>query len=213
MRTWHSTGERSGKIREVSGAITCGLTRTSCGKPCVAMPKCPAGSFWPRQAKMTMRVRPPITGMRLPQAPANEITGMPRPFQAAMPRYQGGAPGISCSGWKPVTSATQARGTSRRSSSSGTSRPGSACSPLMSPPAVLLADTRGDHHDRAVLQARVIAHVRGDLVAVHARHLDVEQDHVRHLVLQHRDGLEAVLRGDDAHAVALEQALRHAPHR
>ena len=70
-----------------------------------------------------MRVRPPMTGMRLPQAPSKDTTGTPRPFQAWMPRYQGGAPGISCSGWKLVTSATQARGTSSRSSSSGTSSP------------------------------------------------------------------------------------------
>ena len=61
--------------------------------------------------------------------------------------------------------------------------------------------------------ARVVAHVRGDLVAVHARHLDVEQDHVRNVLLQQRHRLDAVLRREHAHAVALEQALRDASHR
>ena len=63
-----------------------------------------------------------------------------------------------------------------------------------------------------VLEARVVAHVRGDLVAVHARHLDVEQDDVGDVVLQQRHRVHAVARGHDAHAVALEQALRHAAH-
>ena len=50
--------------------------------------------------------------------------------------------------------------------------------------AVLLADARGDHDDRHIFQARIVAHVRGDLVTIHARHLDVEQDDVRNVVLQ-----------------------------
>ena len=62
------------------------------------------------------------------------------------------------------------------------------------------------------LEARVVAHVRGHLVAVHARHLDVEQDHVGHVLLQQRHRLDAVPRRQHAHAVALEQALRHAAH-
>src|SRR6185437_7357771 len=37
---------------------------------------------------------------------------------------------------------------------------------------MLLADPRRDHHDGYVLEARVVAHVRGDFVAVHARHFD-----------------------------------------
>src|SRR5690606_37358494 len=50
--------------------------------------------------------------------------------------------------------------------------------------AMLLAGTRGDHDDRDATQARIVAHVGGQLVAVHARHLDVEQHHVRHALLQ-----------------------------
>ena len=42
--------------------------------------------------------------------------------QENMPRYQGGAPGISDGFWKPTTSATQERGMMRRPSSNGTSR-------------------------------------------------------------------------------------------
>ena len=61
--------------------------------------------------------------------------------------------------------------------------------------------------------ARVVTHVRRDFVAIHARHLDVEQDHVGHVVLQQGHGLDAVLGRHDAHAVALEQPLRDAAHR
>ena len=39
MRTWQMTGERSGKLRDGSARMTSALTRTSCGKPCVSMPK------------------------------------------------------------------------------------------------------------------------------------------------------------------------------
>src|SRR5215469_12957411 len=78
--------------------------------------------------------------------------------------------------------------------------------------AMLLAHTRGDHDDRHVLQAWVVAHVGGNLVAVHARHLDVEQDDVGHVVLQQRHRVHAVARGEHAHAIALEQPLRHAAH-
>src|SRR5262249_45984914 len=44
--------------------------------------------------------------------------------------------------------------------------------------AVLFAGARGDHDDRHEFQARIVLHVRGEFVAVHARHLDVEQHHV-----------------------------------
>src|SRR5271165_4429435 len=50
--------------------------------------------------------------------------------------------------------------------------------------AVLFADTRGDHDDRDMLETRVIAHVGCNLVAVHARHLDIEQDDVGQIFLQ-----------------------------
>ena len=39
MRTWQMTGERSGKLRDGSGRTTSAFTRTSCGNPCVSMPK------------------------------------------------------------------------------------------------------------------------------------------------------------------------------
>ena len=56
---------------------------------------------------------------------------------------------------------------------------------------MFFAGARGDHDDRHVLEARVVAHVRGELVAVHARHLDVEQHQVRHFFLQLLDRVEA----------------------
>src|SRR6185312_10634567 len=44
--------------------------------------------------------------------------------------------------------------------------------------AMLLAGAGGDHDDRHVAETRVVLHVRGQLVTVHPRHLDVEQHHV-----------------------------------
>ena len=61
-------------------------------------------------------------------------------------------------------------------------------------------------------QPRVGAHLRRHLVAVHARHFDVEQDDVGRVLLEHLHGIDAVARGEHAHAVALEQALGHAAH-
>src|ERR1700722_19804113 len=77
---------------------------------------------------------------------------------------------------------------------------------------MLLAHPRSDHHDRNILQARIIAHVRRDLIAVHARHLDVQQYDVRQILLQQRYGINAVFGSQYAHAVAFQQALRHPPH-
>ena len=60
--------------------------------------------------------------------------------------------------------------------------------------------------------ACVVAHVRGDFVAIHARHLDVEQDHVGNVVLQQCHVPRHLLGRHDAHAVALEQPLRDTAH-
>src|SRR5579871_4030052 len=49
--------------------------------------------------------------------------------------------------------------------------------------AVLVGGARGDHDDRNVGGARVAAHVLGEVEAVHARHLDVDQHHPRQRVL------------------------------
>ena len=68
------------------------------------------------------RVRPVSGGMVCPQVPSKEISGMLRLPQAKVPRYHGGAPGISDGVLKPTTSATQERGMMRRPSSSGISR-------------------------------------------------------------------------------------------
>ena len=76
----------------------------------------------PSANSTTTRVRPVSGGMVWPQVPSNEISGICRLPQANMPRYHGGAPGISDGVWKPTTSATQERGMIRRPSSSGTSR-------------------------------------------------------------------------------------------
>src|SRR5690606_7578831 len=58
--------------------------------------------------------------------------------------------------------------------------------------AMLFAGTRGDHHDRHVAEARVGAHRGGQLVAVHARHLDVQQHQVGHALFQPFQRLDAV---------------------
>jgi hypothetical protein len=72
--------------------------------------------------KTTIRVRPLGAGNSLPMAPSNETTGSARPFQLTVPSIQPLLPS-ACSGRvKRTTSATQARGTIRRSSASGTRR-------------------------------------------------------------------------------------------
>ena len=58
-----------------------------------------------------MRVRPEAGGIICPQAPSNDTSGTALPFQGIVPMYHGGAPVISDGVWKPITSATQARGT------------------------------------------------------------------------------------------------------
>ena len=69
-----------------------------------------------------MRVRPLAGGIIWPQAPSKDTSGTALPFQGTVPIYQGGAPVISAGVWKPTTSATQARGTISRPSTSGISR-------------------------------------------------------------------------------------------
>src|SRR5271163_5074196 len=44
---------------------------------------------------------------------------------------------------------------------------------------VLFTDARGDHHDRNLFQPWIVAHMSGDLIAVHARHFDVQQYDIR----------------------------------
>src|SRR5882762_1802940 len=78
---------------------------------------------------------------------------------------------------------------------------------------VLFTDPRSDHHDRNILEARIVAYVGGDFVAVHSRHFDIEQYDVRQVLLQQRHGVHAVLGRHHPHAVAFEQPLRHAAHR
>src|SRR5271169_5340284 len=72
--------------------------------------------------------------------------------------------------------------------------------------------SRCDHYDRNMLEARIVAHVGGNFIAVHARHFDVQQDDVRLVLLQQRHRIHAVLGGQYPHAVAFKQALGHAPH-
>src|SRR5579872_6058024 len=121
-----------------------------------------------------------------------------------------------------MTSATQARGTIRRSPARGTSRlysssrnsdmgplPGGDAAAiderldgieqlaflirlaevvidaqLNGARAMFLADPRGDHHDRNLLEARIAAHMRRHFVAVHALHFYIEQNDVRQIFLQ-----------------------------
>src|SRR5690606_15046540 len=72
--------------------------------------------------------------------------------------------------------------------------------------AMLFAGTRGDHHDRHVAEARVGAHRGGQLVAVHARHLDVQQHQVGHALFQPFQRLDAVARGYHLEVVASHDA-------
>ena len=48
--------------------------------------------------------------------------------------------------------------------------------------------------------------MRRELIAVHARHLDVEQDDVDGVLLQHGDRVETVARRINLRAAPLEQA-------
>src|SRR6201991_2128690 len=78
--------------------------------------------------------------------------------------------------------------------------------------AVLLASARGDHDDRDIAQARIGLHVRGELVAVHARHLDVQQHQVGYALVQFLDGVDTVLGGHHFELVALEHAAGDLAH-
>ena len=70
----------------------------------------------------TILVRPVATGTSLPNVPSKETTGSERPFQLTVPSIQLWAPASCCGAVYRTTSATQARGTIRRSPASGTSR-------------------------------------------------------------------------------------------
>src|SRR5690606_41682019 len=69
---------------------------------------------------------------------------------------------------------------------------------------VLLARARGDHDDGDAAQARVRFHVRGQLIAVHARHLDVQQHEVGDTLVHALDRIDAVAGGDDFEIVAFQ---------
>ena len=97
--TWQMMGLRAPKLRESSACTTSGLTRTSCGKPCVSTAKCPQSSADPIACMTTMRVRPLARGAMRPQAASNDISGTRRPPQAIVPRYQAGAPSIGVGAW------------------------------------------------------------------------------------------------------------------
>ena len=69
---------------------------------------------------------------------------------------------------------------------------------------MFLPGPRGDHDHRYVPQARVGAHVIEQLVAVHARHLYVQQHQVRNLIMQLFDGVDAVLRREHLERMVLQ---------
>src|SRR4051794_15314793 len=69
-----------------------------------------------------MRVRVPGVGSAWPQVPSKEIIGTERPFHEMVPKYHAGAPSILSGCCQVTTSATQVRGTIKRSSVSGTNR-------------------------------------------------------------------------------------------
>src|SRR5690348_15276537 len=78
--------------------------------------------------------------------------------------------------------------------------------------AVLVAAARGDHDDRHVAQPRVGLHVSGQLVAVHARHLDVQQHQVGYALVQLLQRVDTVLGGADLVLVAFQHATRDLAH-
>src|SRR5690606_22094989 len=78
--------------------------------------------------------------------------------------------------------------------------------------AMLLAGTRGDHHDRHVAEARIGAHRGRQLVAVHPRHLDVQQHQVGHPLFQALQRLDAVARGHHLEVVAFQHAAGDLAH-
>src|SRR6056297_1307929 len=69
------------------------------------------------------------------------------------------------------------------------------------PLAVFFAGPGGDHADRYFLQVVVVAHKAGNFKTIHPRHLDIQQDNIRFVVLQLCDRIQAVFGGDDFHAV------------
>ena len=62
--------------------------------------------------------------------------------------------------------------------------------------AVLVGGARGNHDNRYTRQLGIGTHGTGQFKTVHARHFDIQQHHVRHAVLQHLQGVEAILGGN-----------------
>ena len=75
---------------------------------------------------------------------------------------------------------------------------------------VFVPHTRRDHDDWNIRDARIIAHVRGKFVAIHARHLDVEKDDIGFVVLYHADRIESVLGGFNTQTAAVQETLGNA---
>src|SRR5687768_9852091 len=79
--------------------------------------------------------------------------------------------------------------------------------------AMLVRGPRRDHDDRDVRVLRVVLQRLRELEAVHARHLDVEKDHVRRLIDEHLERVDAILRGQHREAFAAEQPAGDLAHR
>ena len=78
---------------------------------------------------------------------------------------------------------------------------------------MLVTAARSDHHDRHVPVARVGTHRGGELVAIHARHLDIQQHQVRHALFQAFQRFHAVAGDADLEVVAFEDAAGDLAHR
>src|SRR5215510_7738563 len=78
--------------------------------------------------------------------------------------------------------------------------------------AMLGRGARRNDDDRDVHGARIAAHVAREVKAVHARHLDVDQHDRRQLALELLQRIDAVLGGQHAVALALEQAAGDLAH-
>ena len=78
---------------------------------------------------------------------------------------------------------------------------------------MLVADPRSNHDDGNIRQACIAAHTGSQLIAIHTRHLDIQQDHVRYMFLQYFQRINAIFGSKYAHAMPLQQALRNTTHR
>jgi len=82
-------------------------------------------------------------------------------------------------------------------------------SPLEPPGLVLPAVLGGEEDDRNVLQRGILLQTAADLVAIHLRHHDVQQDQVGLVYNDHLEGLLAA--GGDLHQVVAFQRLHQHP--